>query len=171
RRRARRGRGGRRLGGSGRGGRGRRRVGGRGGGRRGLCGGRGGSGGSGTEGGEHHEPVAGRAEGQAPLLRPLGAGQDVLEEGGGAGVAPLASRDHGLVERSRRGHTSVVRRRCLQIGGRGRRHRDREARGRRGGVLPVVEGDVARSAERRRDCARPGAIDVDGDLHLARNVA
>src|SRR5207249_1990105 len=162
RRRARRGRGGRRLGGSGRGGRGRRRVGGRGGGARGGRGRRGGGGGG---GGGRRRRLSRRRARRGRGGRRLGGsgGGGRVGQGGGrsrAGVGPVASRDHGLVERSRRGHTSVVRRRCLQIGGRGRRHRDREARGRRGGVLPVVEGDVARSAERRRDRARPRAIDV-----------
>src|SRR5207247_9942394 len=38
------------------------------------------------EGGQHHVPVGGRAQGQAPLLRAGGARQDVLDGGGGATV-------------------------------------------------------------------------------------
>src|SRR5207247_10739276 len=83
---------GRRRAGCGGGGR-RRRSGG---GRRGVRGGRGGRGRSGTEGGEHHEPAGGRAEGQAPLLRPAGAGQNVLEERGGAPVAHVEDVRHPL---------------------------------------------------------------------------
>src|SRR5205814_1789213 len=75
-----------------------------------------------------------------------------------------------VVERCHRGHVSVIRDRLLQIGGRGRRHGDRETRWRGGGVLPVVEGDVARSAPRGRNRARPRAIDVVRDPHLARGV-
>ena len=63
-----------------------------------------------------------------------------------------------------------VRDRLLQIGGGGRRYRDHQARWRRGRILAIQEGDVARSVPRRRDRARPGAIDVVRDLHLARNV-
>src|SRR5207247_715702 len=94
------------------------------------------------------------------------------DRGGGtrAGVVSGAVRYHGLVERSHRGDVSEVRDRLLQIGGSGRRHRDHEARGRGGGIFPVVEGDVARPAPRRRDRARPGAIDVVRDAYLARSV-
>src|SRR5213078_2945010 len=113
----------------------------------------------GMEGGKHHVPGIGRAEGQATLLRAGGAGQDVLEVGGGApvphvedvghhlaatgsrehrlaagedgrhdqlaggdqsgraraGVGSLAVRFHGLIERSHRGHMSVVGDRLLHI--------------------------------------------------------
>jgi len=41
---------------------------------------------SGLERSQHHDPVGGRAQGQVPLLRAGGAGQDVLEVGGGAAV-------------------------------------------------------------------------------------
>src|SRR5881397_2307299 len=166
------------------------------------------------EGGKHHVPVGGRAQGQARLLRAGGAGEDVLEVGGGAavlhvedeghrlaasgsrpsrlaggedgrhdqlaggdrggrtrtGVGSHALRYQGLVERSHRGHMPEVRDRLLQIGGGGRRYRDHQARWRRGRILAIQEGDVARSVPRRRDRARPGAIDVVRDLHLARNV-
>src|SRR5205823_4906116 len=168
------------------------------------------------EGGNHHVPAVGRAEGQAALLWAGGAGQDVLEVGGGAPVPhvedvrhPLAAsgsrehrlaagedgrydqlgggdrsgraragggsvavRYHGLIERSERGNMSIVRDRPLHVGetARRRRPRDPEARWRGGGILPVVEGNVARSAPRRRDRARPTAIDVVEDLHLARSA-
>src|SRR5206468_1308586 len=166
------------------------------------------------EGGKHHVPVGGRAQGQARLLRAGGAGEDVLEVGGGAavlhvedeghrlaasgsrpsrlaggedgrhdqlaggdrggrtrtGVGSHALRYQGLAERSHRGHMPEVRDRPLQIGGGGRRYRDHQARWRRGRILAIQEGDVARSVPRRRDRARPGAIDVVRDLHLARNV-
>src|SRR5439155_21665313 len=122
----------------------------------------------GTEGGKHHVPVGGRAQGQAPLLRAGGAGQEVAEVGGvaavvhieevrharaasgsrptrpaagedgrhdqlaggdrggrtHAGVGSGALRYQGLVERSHRGHVSIVRDRLLQIRGRGRRRRE-----------------------------------------------
>src|SRR2546422_876669 len=79
--RRRRGRGGGRHGGGGgrrRGGR--RRVGGR----------------RWQEGGKHHVPVGGRAQGQAPLLRAVGGGQDVLEVGGGAAVLHVEDVRHRL---------------------------------------------------------------------------
>src|SRR5438093_788750 len=179
-----------------------------------------------AEGGQRHVPVGGRAQGQAPLLRAPGAGQDVLQVGGrtavlrvdevrhhlaasggrGAwlaagydgchdqfaggdrrrrthgGVGSHALRYHHLVERARRGNKLIVRDRPLQIGGSRRRQRDREAKWRGRGMLPVEQCDVARSAERRRararpwaidrnrDRLRPGAIDVVRDLHLARRV-
>src|SRR5207302_299317 len=166
-RRAHRGRGGR---GGDRGRRGRGGGGRRCGWRRGRGARRRGAGRRGTEGGKHHVPVGGRAQGQAPLLRAGGAGQDVLEVGGVASVVhveevrharaasgsrptrpaaredgrhdQLAGRDRGgrtyagvgsgalryqgLVERSHRGDVSEVRDRVLQVGGRGRRHRDPE---------------------------------------------
>src|SRR5207249_10402368 len=77
-----------------------------------------------------------------------------------AGLGPVAVRYHGLVQRSHRGHMPVVGDRLLQIGGRRRQDGDRETRRRSGGILPVVEGDVARSAPRRRDRAGPRTIDV-----------
>src|SRR5436309_15803430 len=49
-----------------------------------------------TEGGEHHVPVGGRAEGQAPLLRAGGAGEDVLDVGGGAPVLHVVDVLHPL---------------------------------------------------------------------------
>src|SRR5207302_3941522 len=210
-RRAHRGRGGR---GGDRGRRGRGGGGRRCGWRRGRGARRRGAGRRGTEGGKHHVPVGGRAQGQAPLLRAGGAGQDVLDGGGGAtvprveevrdhraasgkhptwpaagedgrhdqlargdrggrtraGVASCACRYHGLVERAHGGDVSIVCDRLLQICGRVRRHRDREARERGGGVLLVVQGDVARSAPRGRNRARPRAIDVVRHVHLTRHV-
>src|SRR6266566_1109993 len=58
-------------------------------------------------------------------------GHDQLAGGDGrgrahAGVGSGAVRCRGLVERSRRGHTSVVRDRFLEICGCGRPHRDHE---------------------------------------------
>src|SRR5439155_5931775 len=85
--------GGGRLRGSGAGGGRGWRPGGRGGGRPGL---RRGRGGSGTEGSEHHVPVGCRAEAQASLLRAGGAGQDVLEVGGGAPVLHVEDVRHPL---------------------------------------------------------------------------
>src|SRR5207237_8300460 len=87
-----------------------------------------------------------------------------------AGVGSLAVRYRSLVERTLRGHMSVVGDCLLQIGGSRRQDGDRETRGRSRGILPVVEGDVARSAPRRRDRAGPRTIDVVRDPHLARSA-
>src|SRR5207253_10529293 len=48
------------------------------------------------EGGKQHVPVGGRAEGQAPLLRAGGAGEDVREVGGGAPVPHVEDVRHHL---------------------------------------------------------------------------
>src|SRR5439155_1325226 len=51
----------------------------------------------GAEGRQNHVPVGGRAQGQAPLLRAVGTGQDVLQVGGGAAVLDVdeSERAHG----------------------------------------------------------------------------
>src|SRR5207244_10230369 len=117
RRRRGRGRGG--GGGGGGGGRGQGRRGGR------RSGGRD----DGPEGGKHHVPGVGRAEGQVTLLRAGGAGQDVLQVGGGAPVPHVEDVGHRLAAARSREHR-------LAAGEDGRHHQlvggDRSGRARAG---------------------------------------
>src|SRR5439155_5294263 len=95
-----------------------------------------GGGGDGTEGRKNHVPGVGRAEGQATLLRAGGAGQDVLEVGGGAPITHVEDVGHHLAAARSREHR-------LAAGEDGRHDQPRLVGGDRSGRARAGGGSLA----------------------------